>query len=155
MGYTHYWNFKGIPNSVAYARALRDINKLARFKKDILSGYSAHAPANVYTGVMINGKRKDGHEDFTLRALPKDCINDFCKTAYKPYDVVVTAALAILKHRLKDTIQISSDGYKSDWVKGVKLARKVTGLAIKSPIVSQRELYVKSKLDKEFENYKY
>lgn len=136
MGHTHYWTFRGQPNSIAYARALRDINKLARSCKDLLSGYSAHAPANVYTGVKFNGKREEACEDFTLRALPRDAANGFffCKTNENPYDLVVMAALAILKHRLGEQVTIDTDGLRSDWTAGVKLAQKVTKLAIINPI---------------------
>lgn len=148
MGYTHYWTFKTKPNAVAYARAIRDINKLARYKKDILSGYSAHAPVGVYGGALINGIREDSHEDFSLPGLPQDAMNplwqggrggfNFCKTAMKPYDVVIVAALAILKYRLGDKIDISSDGTPKDWKEGVNLARKVTRLRIKNPLVLPR-----------------
>lgn len=40
---------------------------------------------------------------------------DFCKTAYRPYDLVVTAILLAAKHRLKNRIRVSSDGTDAQW----------------------------------------
>lgn len=39
----------------------------------------------------------------------------FCKTNYRPYDVMVQAACIILKHYLEDQAEISSDGEDQDW----------------------------------------
>ena len=58
----------------------------------------------------------------------------FCKTAQKPYDVVVVACLAVLKHRMKDLIVISSDGDSADWWLGVAMARRILKADIKNPI---------------------
>lgn len=38
-----------------------------------------------------------------------------CKTAYRPYDLLVTATLLAAKHHLGDTIEISSDGTDQQW----------------------------------------
>lgn len=39
----------------------------------------------------------------------------FCKTAFRPYDVAVTAFLVIAKHHLGDAIVVSSDGDSPQW----------------------------------------
>ncbi len=39
----------------------------------------------------------------------------FCKTAYKPYDLIVQAALIIMKHHLMDKVIIHSDGDDDLW----------------------------------------
>ena len=39
----------------------------------------------------------------------------FCKTAYKPYDLAVGACLIIAKHYLTDAICVSSDGEEENW----------------------------------------
>jgi hypothetical protein len=59
---------------------------------------------------------------------------DFCKTRQNPYDIVVVACLAVLKHRLGVAMNVSSDGRPADWTAGIDLARRVTGLKIKNPI---------------------
>ncbi|PIQ87521.1 MAG: hypothetical protein COV74_00170 [Candidatus Omnitrophica bacterium CG11_big_fil_rev_8_21_14_0_20_45_26] len=38
-----------------------------------------------------------------------------CKTAYKPYDLAVTAFLVIAKHHLKESIHVVSDGVTQHW----------------------------------------
>lgn len=52
---------------------------------------------------------------------------NFCKTAYKPYDLAVTAALIICKHHLKDKIQISSDGEDRDWRDAAMICQMTLG----------------------------
>ena len=39
---------------------------------------------------------------------------EFCKTAYKPYDIAVTAALIVVKHYCPE-VSIHSDGSNEDW----------------------------------------
>ena len=39
----------------------------------------------------------------------------FCKTAFRPYDVAVTAFLLIAKHHLGSEIEVSTDGDLSGW----------------------------------------
>jgi hypothetical protein len=147
MGYTHYWNFKAAPRGkaneieTAYKRAMLDCQRIVKqfyAERGGLSGYSAHCKLGEYGGLNVNGKGEDGHETFTMREHFSQNLDDnghgFCKTARKPYDLVVTACLAVLKHRLGDCIQVSSDGRPTDWARGVEYARKVARLAVKNPI---------------------
>jgi len=147
MGYTHYFTFKAASRSQAtaienkYQRAIEDCQRVIKryyAENGGLSGYSAHTKIGQYGGINVNGKGDDGHETFVLREhfnenLANEGFN-FCKTAQKPYDLVVVACLAILKHRLGDCVRVSSDGSAKDWTDGVNYARKVTGLAVKNPI---------------------
>ena len=55
---------------------------------------------------------------------------DFCKTAYKPYDLAVICALIIAKHHLKEQIRISSDGTLEQWKDGIVLCEKVLGYGV-------------------------
>lgn len=150
MGYTHYWRVNSVRGKSAeietvYRRAIQDCQRVAHAynracaaKGDTdarLSGYTAHAKVGSYGGLNLNGKGDLAHESFTFREhFNENEAFNFCKTARKPYDIVVTACLAILKHRLGDAIEVSSDGDASDWSAGVKLARKVTGLKLANPI---------------------
>lgn len=142
MGYTHYWTFKK-PNrgdaaktEELYQKAVKECAKIIRTYYDAnggLSGYTAHTPIGKYGGILVNGKGDDAHEDFVLREHFKQNFEntdgfDFCKTARKPYDVVVTACLIVLKHRLGDYIKVSSDGYQHEWEAGLELAKRVLKL---------------------------
>ena len=143
MGYTHYWTFrspaKGQAKSVekAYQQAIKECSKIAKaYQKDALgyerlSGYTAHAPSWSYGGLHINGKSELAHENFTMREHFKQNLgwrNNFCKTAQKPYDVVVVACLIVLKHRLGKYFEVESDGLQHDWQTGLELAKQVLKL---------------------------
>lgn len=146
MGYTHYFRFQNIRgkaqvNEIMYKTAIEDCQKIIRrFYKENggLSGYTAHCKIGAYGGVQVNGKRPDDCEPFELREhFSQNLENDFsgfCKTARLPYDTVVVACLAVLKHRLGDAITISSDGNAKEWLDGVEFARQVTRLKIANPI---------------------
>ncbi|MEM7625887.1 MAG: hypothetical protein AAF333_09675 [Planctomycetota bacterium] len=74
------------------------------------------------------------HETFyvprRLKPMPHHTADDcgryfeFCKTARKPYDLLVTAALIALKHHFPD-VNVVSDGDASDWQEGLELSRHV------------------------------
>jgi len=51
---------------------------------------------------------------------------DFCKTARKPYDLAVTAALIALRHHFPE-VGVSSDGTANGWTTGLALCRSVLG----------------------------
>ncbi|RLI84072.1 hypothetical protein DRP07_02200 [Archaeoglobales archaeon] len=51
----------------------------------------------------------------------------FCKTAYRPYDIAVTAFLIIAKHHLGDKIIISSDGEIQHWYDAMHICQDVLG----------------------------
>lgn len=136
MGYTHYWTFKKPAKGqtakieAKYQLAIKQCNKIIKaYSAEFggLSGYSAHAKG--YGGLHVNGSRENAHEDFSIREhFSQNDTGNFCKTAQKPYDVVVVACLIVLKHYLQDNIQVDSDGEKSDWIDGLNLATKVLKL---------------------------
>lgn len=55
----------------------------------------------------------------------------YCETGYKPYDLVVTAALIRLKERLGDEIVISSDGLERGFEDAKKLCRELFGWPVR------------------------
>ena len=54
----------------------------------------------------------------------------FCKTAYKPYDLAVTACLIILKHHISNAIKVYSDGKVEHWFDAQMLCSSVLGYGI-------------------------
>ena len=141
MGYTHYWTFnKGKRGTTAeieaaYQQAMLDCAKVVKYyyeKEGGISGYTAHTKPGTYGGLNFNGKGEAGCEPFTMREHYNQ--NDragFCKTARKPYDILVTACLTVLAYRLGDAISVYSDGDSSDWYDGVNLAQTVLRRQIK------------------------
>ena len=65
------------------------------------------------------------HESFLLRVNEKAGYN-FCKTARKPYDLMVCISLLRLKYHFPETI-IKTDGTRKDWKEANDLYKKVFG----------------------------
>jgi len=84
-----------------------------------------HNPHNHGFSCALNGPVGDGHESFVLSEDRSDF--EFCKTAAKPYDVVVTAILICAQCRAPEVFSYSSDGTKQEWQPGLELARRATG----------------------------
>ena len=144
MGYTHYWTFKALDKiqgrqieiESKYQLAVRQCQRVVKaYNKaikeidpkhpDRLSGYSAHTKMNDYLGLEFNGTADEAHETFSLRDhWSKNEAFNFCKTASKPYDIVVVACLIVLQHYLGDELlEVGSDGDASDWEEGLQLAK--------------------------------
>jgi hypothetical protein len=137
MGYTHYWSFRSVKGETAkieavYQKTIKECQKIVLvYQKEFghLQGYSAHTKLGQYGGINFNGSKDEAHETFVLREHFKENSDfNFCKTAQKPYDLAVVACLCILQHRLKDAIQVSSDGDYFDWQPGLEFAKKVLKL---------------------------
>jgi hypothetical protein len=127
MGYTHYFTKAGtsIDDSLRFemfARGARTIIDYAK-KYDHIKIGELEISDEVVT---FNGVGEDSHETFYW-AIDGSGFN-FCKTAYKPYDAVVTACLIHLKDVYGDLVDIGSDGQWSDWTLGARLYRNATGL---------------------------
>jgi hypothetical protein len=73
------------------------------------------------TVVQFNGVGDNGHETFYFDIADTYKASDgqhfaFCKTARKPYDVVVMKVLIVLKYFLGDAVVVSSDGnFDEEW----------------------------------------
>jgi hypothetical protein len=59
--------------------------------------------------------------------------NTFCKTAYRPYDLAVTAVCIALKHWFPEC-EISTDGETKDWVDGRFLCNNLLGYGMDEQI---------------------
>ena len=72
------------------------------------------------------------HETFSIMRVAADRRGDpdaktvfgFCKTARKPYDLMVQAVLILYKHHFPD-VQVSSDGQVDDWDEAFKFVAGV------------------------------
>lgn len=150
MGYTHYWS---APKNLDSDAAWDDVCAFVRGAIKEASGKPTTTAGGQYPGVSvvirdglgngspvitpvlfsINGDASQDldHETFCIeRGGGPD---DFCKTARKPYDVVVTAVLAYLAAYYG--LEVSSDGDAPDWEAGVALANRVAGKPVPNPMV--------------------
>ena len=128
MGYTHYWEFNGSHTPEQLSSAIAACNKIVRKTKVRLGDWAGgrKGPDLRKDLCRFNGYGDDAHETFSLS--PETAMGfQFCKTAYKPYDLVVVACLVALKHHLGGAVNVTSDGENYDWEEGVALCNEVLG----------------------------
>jgi hypothetical protein len=150
MGYTHYWTFE--PNKAKdtetlrkkFKRASKQIKAFANFLPNkgikICGGLGEGAPIFNETEVWFNGDRSEGldHETFSVHWSRPSVLgkwNDFCKTARKPYDILVCFALLTFVEIFPEAFEFSSDGDMEDieWQQGVEYYETFTGKTAKLP----------------------
>jgi len=88
------------------------------------------------TNVDFNGVGEKAHEPFVFPyVLPDHEPFNFCKTAYKPSDEVVTACLIVARdHFSSSVLEISSHGEWADWARGAALYSSVFGRPAREPM---------------------
>ena len=127
MGYTHYWTIKEELSADAFAKLQEGIKAIIQTANE--AGISISDESTDGT-IAFNGIGANSHETFVIRV--GDTGFNFCKTAEKPYDAVVTASLILLKKELGLEVLISSDGRWIDWQGGQLLYETVFGIEPKS-----------------------
>lgn len=134
MGYTHYW--RGSESTIIeteWDEAIQDCQKIIENNKsDYELDFNGATPENLwFNGNPVGDK---GYETFVIPCDAKTMFEsdlDFCKTAAKPYDDVVTACLA----RLAEAgLSVSSDRNQAEWQDGVDLASLTLGKTVTNPI---------------------
>lgn len=152
MGYTHYWNQDRNLTKAEWSTVITDVRAILTYAQHecgiVLAGPMGEGGTTPEVNdkhISINGVGDDSHETFfinrVIRKKPEYAGEDtswaFCKTERKPYDAVVTALLCYLSTvtRREDPAthkpiigtevwSVSSDGYGSDFLIGLDLARK-------------------------------
>ena len=131
MGYTHYYTIQDPSQPLRGSEIAQDIQNII-LASEIPMGDGSDDPDSQpileHDLVQLNGTGDEAHE--TLYYPPYDEGNGFafCKTARKPYDVVVCAALLAIKHHQEDNVEITSDGeFDDEWQPAYRLYRRATG----------------------------
>ena len=142
MGYTHYWYPKeanywhpketnhDAETFATLAALAKKVITLAQARGIKLAGPNGTGkPAIRDEFVGLNGVGDESHESFVIQ---RDGNSDFefCKTACKPYDVVVVAILVLYKHFFP-AIRFTSDGDLGDLKDGIDLASEAMGVSFK------------------------
>jgi len=92
-GYTHYYSWHKTPDAAALKACVAEMNRVIEVRKDILVGAEGEGAVDVESErVEFNGHGENSHEPFLF---PGEEQFNFCKTAGKPYDEVVTACLLV------------------------------------------------------------
>jgi len=167
MGYTHYWNFNPskIEDTESLRKKFKEASRLIKkgylaLKKEpffhagqhggayetspclIRGGLGEGAPNINESEVWFNGDAKTNldHETFQIKWKGEDA-RDFCKTARKPYDILVCYALIAFDHVFNDpqVFSFSSDGEEEDWEFGRNLFTHVTGWYLDNIFPEQTE----------------
>ena len=99
--------------------------------------FSINGDASAFT----SEGRDLAHESFYWAGIPTQSewrkdepdFFEFCKTAYKPYDAVVTAILIRAKTIYGSCVRISSDGEWSEWQAGRDMYEAIFGEVAECP----------------------
>lgn len=156
MGYTQFWTYN--PNEILDTEELRRKFRVAvqtidqahkKIKKNkfrhkgqaggcyddqpciIRGGLGEGTPMINESQVWFNGDEKTGmsHETFNIQWFPSGGeVKGFCKTARKPYDLLVCVSLLAFKHAFDDpnVFTFSSDGDNADWQAAKNLYTDIT-----------------------------
>tara|TARA_Y100000004_G_scaffold195958_1_gene264474 strand:- start:2861 stop:3355 length:495 start_codon:yes stop_codon:yes gene_type:complete len=144
MGYTHYWYMKKDKkvSEQKWTALTKDVKKLLDDSPILERAKQQYGADDEYWNdltITDNEIRFDGgHETFILERKPvqsawrqdQDMVFNFCKTARKEYDGLVTATLILAKHHLGDEIKISSDGDLTEWKQGADYGESESGFDI-------------------------
>jgi microcompartment protein CcmK/EutM len=120
MGYTHYWTLENAIEQSDWNKFLEGARQIVGTAED--AGIQLEDNSSD-TEIVINGVGAGAHETFVITSdeIGFNC----CKTAQKPYDMVVTAILIHLKKCLGSKVVIKSDGNWQDWESGQLLYESV------------------------------
>ena len=115
MGYTHYWTPKVATDKEwnELVKVTKTLHKNLPNNIKICGGMGDGKPEFSKTMIDINGDDTQGLDHETFRLKPNRDDWNFCKTACKPYDLLVCAILLAAEEILG--YEVSSDGQLDDW----------------------------------------
>lgn len=111
--------YEALPSHTDTAGGYHKDNPLKLF-----GGVGNGEPVFTETEISFNGDESLGlaHETFSVDAHP--IYIEYCKTARKPYDLMVCAVLISMKKHLVN-FSYSSDGDAQDWEPAIKFYKSV------------------------------
>ena len=119
MGYTHYFQLHEKPTDEQWNQFINDVDAL------LLANDVPIDNESTWDRIFLNGVDEDSHETFVIDRNSTRW--DFCKTARKPYDDVVSAILIAARYNFGDKFSLSSDGTWEDWQEGCNLIKHTLG----------------------------
>lgn len=128
MGYTHYFKQIKPVDIDTWQKIVADVRLLLDASPVTIcngSGDIGSPPTVNDDSIAFNGENNandDSHESFML---PRQYAEfNFCKTAHKPYDLLVVASLCVADYHAPGAYDIGSDGDNDDWQEGLDFARQ-------------------------------
>lgn len=137
MGYTHYFKQSKPVNDDQWQAFQKDAKVVIDHAQKKLGIVLISNDSN---GVIINNERINlngddtqdlDHETFFMEQDYSDF--NFCKTARKPYDLVVCSLLLLANEHMPQHHEIGSDGSFEEWQESMELNAKLFGRAFKLP----------------------
>lgn len=117
MGYRHYFTVNEGLSPDKWADLLEDVREIILTSKVVVADWEGVGVPEITADVIrFNGIGQDSHETFHISRQPGGF--NFCKTAQKPYDEVVTAVLLRAKDYFGDGLTLASDGTWEEWLPG-------------------------------------
>lgn len=131
MGYTHYFSSRAVSER-NFKKLTSDMKKVEKFIKtneivaEISEDNLPSVVVELYDGFGENKGVQYGKDYFTFNGSEENDLGHenlviqlggdggFCKTARKPYDIVVCLMLISLKYHMKSSV-IRSDGKPNEW----------------------------------------
>lgn len=125
-GYTHYFTWLSQPDPDEIARCVERMSQVVNAAGNLVAGIDGTGEVEILSHELaFNGRVPLDHEPFVF---PGQAGFNFCKTAYKPYDAVVTAALIVARDCFPaDLLEITSDGPWPAWSDGAELYTQTFG----------------------------
>ncbi len=124
MGYTHYWTNSSTKPSeevkqkfLSFLAAIMQSSQVAQLNPEYITA----------DRVALNGVTEELEHESFIADFSGNGKWDFCKTAKKPYDVVVVASLIALE-KLDIIMEWTSDGDPQDHAKGHELFNKFSDI---------------------------
>lgn len=153
MGYTHYHRQKGDCPPAVWQAICHDVKKLMAANDVPIEGWEDD-PIITADAIIFNGVGDDAHETFDLNRCQRPPYAfeehddeyarkgafECCKTAYKPYDLLVCQILLVADRRAPDTYQVSSDGDLEDWLPAIKSVATLLGQPLYIPRFLREDL---------------
>jgi hypothetical protein len=115
MGYTHYFQLHSEPTQTRWQSFTSGVNSIIKASDVPLETEITDSR------IVLNGIGADSHETFYIQK--GDIKWNFCKTAQKDYDEVVTAVLILARYLFPD-FSLTSDGSWGEWRIGRELFAK-------------------------------
>lgn len=117
MGYTHYFKFAKFITREQMAEVAENVKDVfgtfPMVTKRLKGPYGKGEPiiTGKYSPISFNGDAEK-NEDYEAFVVNREDLNlQFCKTAYRPYDLAVCLCLIVLKDNFGDSFDFHSDGY--------------------------------------------